>query len=217
VLDTEDLGRDAPSLLAGLLKAVLAEAGADPTAILLANHFLGLLGLDDSGSIPEFPFASLADGPQALQQWISSLIGGSAPAAIQWLQHFAGLFGSSIAVQGPPMGPWSVQLLPLGSVGGLSLTVENTGQQARFGVQASLGASLGAGEPILTVAATAAIADIPLNGIGNARVLPAASVLAILTGPGGGELISDASVHVGTLRGGAVWDWIEPPPDPRTP
>lgn len=206
VLDTEDLGRDAPSLIAGLLKAVLAEAGADPVAIALANHFLGLLGLDDSGTIPQFPFASLADGPQALQQWLGSLIGGATPAAIQWLQHFAGLFASSIGVQGPATGPWSVQLLPLGSVGGLSLTVENTGKQARFGVQASLGASLGARDPTLTVNASAAIADIPLNGIGSSRVLPSASVLAILSGPGGGELITDAAVHVGTLRGGAVWD-----------
>jgi hypothetical protein len=147
VLDTADLGRDAPSLLTGLLKVVLADAGADPTAIALSNHLLGLFGLDDSGAIPVFPFAQLADGPQALQQWLGSLIGGSAPSSTQWLQHFAGLFGSAIAVEGPSTGPWSVRLLPLGGVGGFSLTLENIGQQARFGVQASLGASLGAGQP----------------------------------------------------------------------
>src|SRR5215472_3739311 len=88
VLDTADLGRDAPSLVTGLLKVVLADAGADPTAIALSNHLLGLFGLDDSGAIPVFPFAQLADGPQALQQWLGSLIGGSAPSSTQWLQHF---------------------------------------------------------------------------------------------------------------------------------
>jgi hypothetical protein len=206
VLDTADLGRDAPSLLAGLLKVVLAQAGADPAAVALANHLLGLFGLDDSGAVPAFPFAQLAEGPQALQQWLGSLIGGSPPSAVQWLQHFAGLFGSTVAVEGAAAGPWSVRLLPLGGVGGLSITVENTGQQARFGVRVALGASLGAGQPTLDLAASAAIADIPLGGTGSARVLPAASVLVSFAGSGGAPLIADATVGVGALRGGVVWD-----------
>lgn len=207
-LDTADLSRDASSLLAGLLKAVLADVdvGGDPTALALAKHFLGLFGLDDSGAIPAFPFASLADGPLAVERWLGALIGGTAPSAIAWLTHFAGLFGSSVAVAGPPSGPWAVELLPLGGNGALSLTVESTGQQARFGLQASLGASLGAGQPVLTVTASAAIADIPLGGTGSAKVLPAASVLATFTGAGGTALISDATVGVGSVRGGAVWD-----------
>jgi hypothetical protein len=120
-LDAADLGRDAPDLLAGLLKVVLAEAGADAAAVALANHFLALFGLSDSDDIPAFPFAELADGPVALQRWLASLIGavdGVAPTAQTWLSHFAGLIGSASPVAGPVAGPWSVQLFPVDGVGG---------------------------------------------------------------------------------------------------
>jgi hypothetical protein len=208
-LDAADLGRDAPDLLAGLLKVVLAEAGADAAAVALANHFLALFGLSDSDDIPAFPFAELADGPVALQRWLASLIGavdGVAPTAQTWLSHFAGLIGSASPVAGPVAGPWSVQLFPVDGVGGFSLSLEKTGQLARFGVLASVGGSLGAGEPQLDIVASAAIADIPLNGTGSARVLPDAALRARLTGPAGARLVDDATVRIGTLQTGAVWD-----------
>ena len=208
-LDAADLGRDAPELLAGLLKVVLADAGADPSGIALANHFLGVFGLGDSSDIPAFPFAALADGPVALQGWLASLIGataGVAPTAQAWLAHFAGLIVSASPVEGPPEGPWSVPLFALDGAGSFSLTLQNTGQQARFGVTASLGGSLGAGEPQLDVIASAAIADIPLNGVGSARVFPDAALRARFSGAAAGPLVDNATVHVGTLQGGVVWD-----------
>jgi hypothetical protein len=209
VLDAEDLGRDAPDLFAGLLKVVLAEAGADAAAIALARHFLGLFGLSESDDIPPFPFAELADGPVALQRWLASLIGavdGVAPTAQAWLTHFAGLIGSGSPVQGPAAGPWSVQLVPIDGIGGFSLSLERNGRLARFGVLSSFGGSLGAGQPQLDIIASVAIADLPLNGTGAARVLPDAALRARLTGPAAAPLVDDATVRIGTLQTGVVWD-----------
>jgi len=80
VMDVDDLGREAPDLLAALLTIVLSEVGGDATVTLLADHLLALFGLADAEDIPTFPFADLGDGPVALQHWMAQLLGAGAPA-----------------------------------------------------------------------------------------------------------------------------------------
>jgi hypothetical protein len=211
LLDVAQLGRDVPDVLAALLKVVLAEATADATTTMLANHLLALLGLADADDIPPFPFAELADGPLALQRWLTSLSGtdGVTPPAVgPWLEHLVGLLGIAEAFSGTgePSHPWRAKLLSTGGEGELFVTVARLDGHLRVGLGGSMGGTLGPGEPHLSVEAATAIADIPLGGTDHARVLPEASLTVRIAGPAGGPLVNDPSVRVGTLVAGVTYD-----------
>src|SRR5262249_36864773 len=114
VMDVAQLGAEAPILLAGLLKVVFAEVGADPELTRLADHLLALLGLAGPGGVPAFPFAALGSGPAAIQAWLRDVLGaGDVPAsAAEWLEHLAGMLGSDVAATGDGTAdaPWRVTL-----------------------------------------------------------------------------------------------------------
>ncbi|NTW41560.1 MAG: hypothetical protein HGA44_17050, partial [Cellulomonadaceae bacterium] len=208
VMDVDDLGREAPDLIAALLKIVLSEAGADPTVTMLADHLLALFGLADADAIPAFPFAELADGPVALQRWMSQLLGiGAGATAGPWLEHLAGLLGSDVTATGTGTAdvPWRATLVDLGG-GEVYGTVALVEGHLRVGLGVSVGGALGAGDPELFVEAEAAIADVPLDGVGAARVLPRATAMLRLTGTGATALVDETTVKIGALRAGLAWD-----------
>lgn len=209
-LDVDELGRDAPDLLAALVKVVLASAGVDPTISMLADHLMALLGLADTDAIPAFPFAEVGDGPVAIQQWFATLVGadGSTPTASAWLGHLAGLLGISI----PPIGtgdlatPWQARLFAFPGAGGLDVTLARVDGHVRVGLSVGVDAALGAGEPHVGIAAQIGIADIPLGGTAHAVPLPAASVFVRITGDTGNPLVADPTVTVGVAQLGVTWD-----------
>ena len=61
-LDAQDLGAQAPVLLAALLKVVFAQAGAGPELTRLADHLLALFGLGEAGGVPPSRSPSSATG-----------------------------------------------------------------------------------------------------------------------------------------------------------
>ncbi len=194
VMDVEELGAQAPILLAALLKVVFAEADPDPVLTRLADHLLALLGLDGPGGVPVFPFAALGSGPAAIQAWMRDVLGaGDVPASAgDWLEHLAGMLGADVAATGDGTAdaPWRATLA---SIGG--------GE-----VYATL---VGAGHPELTLSADAAIIDVPLAGAGSAAVLPRAAVQIRATGPGGGQLVAgpgSPAFHIGSIIAGILWD-----------
>ncbi|GAA3586432.1 DUF6603 domain-containing protein [Kribbella ginsengisoli] len=207
VLDVDELGREAPDLLAALLKVVLAEVGPDPTLTMLADHLLGLFGLADGGSIPAFPFAELADGPAAVQNWLATLPAG------EWLEHLAGLLGATSVFDGTGtlVDPWRISLLDLAGLGELYATVARSGDPAadgfaRFGFGVNVSTDLGPNQPTVSADASCVIADVPLSGTGNARVLPEARALLRLTGASNTPLVDNPQVRVGTVEAGIGWD-----------
>jgi len=211
VLDVAELGRDVPDVLAVLLQVVLAEAPADPTVTILADHLLALFGLADADAIPAFPFADLGDGPVALQRWLTSLAGmdGVTPPTVgPWIEHLGGLLGAAGAFSGTgePNDPWRARLAAIAGTGELFVTVARVDGHLRVGFGGSLGASLGAGQPHLAVEASTAIADIPLGGTGHARVLPEASILVRISGDAGQPLVDQAAVRIGTAVAGVTYD-----------
>lgn len=211
VLDVASLGRDAPDLLAALMKVALAEAGADPTVTMLADHLLALFGLGDADAIPAFPFSELGDGPVALQRWLVTLTGsdGQTPPTVgPWLEHLAGLLGQTDAFSGTgdPGDPWQAKLAPITGRGELFANVAQVDGHVRVGFGGSVGASLGAGEPHLSVRFATAVADVPLDGTGAARVLPEASLGVRLNGDAGMRLVDDPNVRIGTAFAGVTWN-----------
>lgn len=213
VLDVDELGREAPDLLAALLKVVLAQVDPDPTLTMLSDHLLSLFGLADAGGIPAFPFAELADGPTALQNWLTTLVSGGSAAAGEWLEHLAGLLGTTIAFTGTGTlaDPWRVILLELPGLGELYGTLAQAGDPAadgfaRFGLGVEVSTDLGANQPMVSADARCTIADVPLAGTGHARVLPDARALLRLTGSSDQPLVDNAQVRVGTVEAGIGWD-----------
>ncbi|MCV2393290.1 alpha/beta hydrolase, partial [Actinotalea sp. M2MS4P-6] len=208
VMDVEDLGRNAPDLIAGLLKIALAEAGPDPVLTRLADHVLALFGLADADAIPAFPFAEIADGPAAVQSWLAQLVGATgAPTAAPWLEHLAGLLGTDVAATGSGTAdlPWRVPLVDLGG-GEVVATLALVDGHLRVGLGVDVGGSLGGGQPDLHVEAQVALADVPLDGAAPPVVLPRATALLVLDGPGAAALVDSATVKVGSLRTGLAWD-----------
>src|SRR6266487_2104525 len=118
VMDVEELGAQAPILLAALLKVVFAEADPDPVLTRLADHLLALLGLDGPGGVPVFPFAALGSGPAAIQAWMRDVLGaGDVPASAgDWLEHLAGMLGADVAATGDGTAdaPWRATLASIG-------------------------------------------------------------------------------------------------------
>lgn len=209
VLNPEQLGSQAVQLILGLLKQNLRQvtgaAGAE--AVAVRDHLLPLLGLAGEG-IPPFPFAQLFAGPTALQNWFGSLLQGSTPPIAAWLGHLGGLIGATgptVSGAGTETNPWRVQVIPFDARSGLSVTVANGTGSLKLGLATSL--VPGASTPVARVEAQATLAALPLNGTAVATVLPAASVT--FRAPGGlsaPNLVSDAHITVGSLRGGLRWN-----------
>src|SRR6266545_4756414 len=212
VMDVEELGAQAPILLAALLKVVFAEADPDPVLTRLADHLLALLGLDGPGGVPVFPFAALGSGPAAIQAWMRDVLGaGDVPASAgDWLEHLAGMLGADVAATGDGTAdaPWRATLASIGG-GEVYATLALADGRLRLGAGVSTGGSLGAGHPELTLSADAAIIDVPLAGAGSAAVLPRAAVQIRATGPGGGQLVAgpgSPAFHIGSIIAGILWD-----------
>ncbi|HWD79586.1 MAG TPA: hypothetical protein VG497_11905, partial [Kribbella sp.] len=208
VLDVDDLGREAPDLLAALLKVVLAQVDPDPTLTMLADHLLGLFGLADAGDVPAFPFAELAEGSAAVQNWLATLTTTGA-AAGEWLEHLAGLLGVTVPFTGTGTltDPWRITLLDLAGLGQLYGTLARAADGfVRFGFGVDVSTDLGPNQPTVSADARCAIADVALAGAGRARVLPDARALIRLSGSSNTALVDNAQVRVGTVEAGIGWD-----------
>ena len=208
-LDPASLGRDAPDLIAGLLKEVLARATPSPQVTVLAEHLLGLFGLAES-EVPAFPFAQIADGPVALQRWLDAmLVSGSPTAPIRaWLRHLAGLIGTAAttAGDGTETNPWRIGLVPFGTDAELALTASRRNGTARFGVLADVRGTI-AGGPVLALESAMAIADIPLAGTSPARPLPDGALRLSVSGNAATPLVDNpATLRVGSIVAGIEWN-----------
>jgi len=206
VLDPGNLGKETVQLLLGLVKRLLhdvaAAAGAEANS--LKNHLLPLLGLADDG-IPPFPLADLAN-PAAVQQWIGQLLEEhSPPPIVAWLEHLAGLLGGpggATQGSGTASDPWRVVIVPFAAGQGLAVTLYKTDGGLGFGVLATVMPGA-AGDPRIQASAT--ISEIPLGGVGRAKILPAAAVT--LNAPGnGGTLVNTAAFAADALAAGVIWD-----------
>ena len=214
VLDPNNLSSEAVQLITGLLHEKLSRlAGPTGEAASLVNHLLPLLGLGEDG-IPQFPFAQLSD-PSALNTWFDSLLQGqSTPPIVAWLGHLAGLLGASntaVSGSGTAIDPWSVMLLPIGSVAGsgVSLTLATQTISSTTSLLAGLRVRVvpGGVNPPLRIEAGATIAAIPIVGVGSASILPAASITAIAPGdPAGGNLVTNANITIATAEAGFQWN-----------
>jgi large repetitive protein len=194
VLDPDQLASEAFHVVLGLLKQELSSL-AGP----VAGHLLGVLGLAGD-SVPQFPFLSVATDPAAIQNWLQSLVQGSAVST--WLGHIAGLIGATdLTVSGT--GPWAVTLIPFDTQSSLDLVVSISGGQLQIGVAAMLfpGGASGPGR----VQASAVIASIPLSGAGSASVLPSASIGFIAPGNSTAQLVSTGPLTVGSFSTGLQW------------
>ncbi|HEX5089104.1 MAG TPA: hypothetical protein VFV89_14950, partial [Nocardioides sp.] len=208
VMDVAELGERAPDLLAALLKIALAEASGDAALTRLADNLLALFGLADTDAIPAFPFAELAQGSGAVQQWLADVVGTSGPAtAGPWLEHLAGLFGTDVATLGTGTTdtPWRVTLLDFAG-GEVFVTAAVVDGHLRIGAGVSVGGPLGGGAPDLLLTADARLVDVPLAGAGAPVLLPSAELVVVATGAGGGPLVTSTPVELGSLRAGLAWD-----------
>jgi large repetitive protein len=90
--DVSQLEQSAIKLVIGLVKAQADALGAGPL-----SAFIGLIGLDGSGSIPHLPLDQLASqGVVALATWFESVMSNAAARAA-WLGNIATLLGGAAA------------------------------------------------------------------------------------------------------------------------
>jgi len=209
VLDPSNLGSEAVQLIVGFIQEQLSRiAGPTGEVAAIVKHLLPLLGFGDP-AIPQFPFGQLSD-PNAINNWFSSLLDGSAASA--WLGHLAGLIGSSditVTGSGTPSDPWTVQLLPIGSVAGSGVNITLAKQTVSSTTSALIGLQAiiipGGAAPPVRLVANATLASIPVAGTGSASILPSASITA--TAPGSaGSLVTSANISVGSLNAGFSWN-----------
>src|SRR4051794_12117562 len=73
VIDTDELGRDATTLVVTLLRAFLQRAAttADPKLRALVDHLPGVLGFDPG--LPLLPLIELVQEPGAFRDWLAGL------------------------------------------------------------------------------------------------------------------------------------------------
>lgn len=205
LIDPEALGREAPELIAGLIKLVVDQ---DPVAAGVLADVLGLLGLGDS-SVPAFPFAELASDADAVRRWLASLFDGAAAGPIQaWLLHFAGLFKAllpgapAVAQAGAALG---VDLIPFAANSALRLLVSF--QNGHFRPALVVRASVPVEGKLATIECGVTLADIQTLGAGHPAVLPEAHVRIEMSGAGGDPLVPlNAGFGVGALRTGIGWN-----------
>ena len=213
VLDPNNLTSEAVQLITGLLHEKLSRlAGPTGEAASLVNNLLPLLGFGTDG-IPQFPFAQLGD-PSALNNWFASLLQGTTPPIVAWLGHLAGLLGAgstTVSGSGTVSDPWTVMVLPIGSVAGsgVSLTLASQTVSSLTSLLPGLAVTIvpGGANPPVRIEAAATIASIPIVGVGSATILPAASITAIAPGdPASGNLVSNATITVASAEAGLAWN-----------
>jgi hypothetical protein len=205
-LDPAHLNAQAMQLVLGLIREKLRTLAGDANAEIAATaaHLMPMLGLGDD--LPAFPFAELLHGPEALQNWLNSLIASGKVSA--WLGHVAGLFGATVPVGVlDPQGPWNVHLLEFGpgDASSLDLTLARANGHLRAGLR--IGISPAGAAPAARIEADAVLAAIPLGGAGAAAVLPSASVLIRSPGDDAAPLVAAGGpIAVHSLRAGIKWD-----------
>lgn len=213
VLDPAQLTSEAIHLVVGLVREKLSRlAGATGEAAAVADHLLPLLGFGSDG-IPPFPFEDISN-PAALNNWFASLLQtAGTPPIVAWVGHLAGLLGSSdtgVAGSGTESDPWSVPVLPLGSVSGsgVALTLSKSAAASTTSISAGLLVSVipSGATPPLRIEGRATLASIPILGIGKATVLPSAALIVRSPGAVGSNLVTDPTVTVGSMRAGFVWN-----------
>ncbi|HEY6489867.1 MAG: DUF6603 domain-containing protein [Terracidiphilus sp.] len=206
-LDSSNLGSELiPVVLRLIQQEVSSLVGANP----IKDHLLPLLGLEGN-PVPPFPFTELTQGPKALQSWFLSMLQGTTPSITEWLEHLAGLLGTSapaVTGTGSTADPWKVELFaaPGGSANsGLYATLANVTSGATQSLDLGLQFQFVPSTPKVQIAASAVLASIPLAGGAPAKVLPSAS--ALLQAPGDGSaLISTGTFSVQTFRAGLSFD-----------
>jgi hypothetical protein len=207
VLDSSNIGSELVPIVLHLIKQeVSALVGDNP----IKDHLLPLLGLDGN-PVPLFPFTQLTQGPQALQSWFLSMLQGSSPSITEWLQHLAGLLGTSapaVTGTGTTADPWKVELfaVPGGSTNsGLYATLANVTSGTTDSLDLGLQFQFVPTSPKVLIAANAVLASIPLAGGASAKVLPSAS--ALLQSPGDGSaLLGTGPITIQTFRAGFTFD-----------
>lgn len=209
VLDSANLGSEAVPVVLRLIQQEVSQiSGANP----VKDHLLPLLGLTGN-PVPMFPFTELSQGPQALQNWFLSMLEGTTPSITEWLEHLAGLLGTSapsVSGTGVPDDPWKVELfaVPGGAANsGLYATLAHEATAATqtldLGIQFQFIPTGGA----VSVSSSAVLASIPLAGSGHAIVLPHAAVL--IESPGDGTALiapGPVPISVQTFRTGFTFD-----------
>ena len=209
VLTPADFGSEAVQLLLALIQAELSQlaASASGELKLLVDHLPALLGLD--GSLPMFPFTSLASDPKALANWFTQLTTGAPAPMVQWLAHLAGLLGVSVPAVATG-NSWTVPLLALNAQSSANLTVSSA--KAPDGVTPLLGLGIdlslmpGASAPV-RVDASLSLLSLPLAGSTPPTAFPSASITVTAPGQSGQQLISPGGgFSVDTLRAGLSWN-----------
>jgi Family of unknown function (DUF6603) len=213
-LDPAALGGEAVTLIIGLIREKLEEAAGTATgdALAVATHLIPVLGLD--GSLPVFPFATLASDPQALILWLRSLATGDPPPLVEWLTHLAGLLGvAAPAIVTSTEGKnsiWSAALFAPNAAS--AVTAGLVRGVAADGVTQTLGIEIGAAlapapSGPAAIDARLTLFAVPLAGPASAVVLPAAS--ATVRAPAGtAPLIAPAAGNfsIDRVLAGIRWD-----------
>ncbi|HEY6481280.1 MAG TPA: DUF6603 domain-containing protein, partial [Streptosporangiaceae bacterium] len=216
VLDPQNLGSEATQLILGLVRQKLHEISGSATgeAAAMAAHLIPLLGLD--GSVPSFPFGSIASDPAALAGWLRSLLTGTPAPMVTWLGHLAGLMGvtaPAVTTAATATGTtWAVTLFaPTASSSiGLSLAQATAADGVTPQLEAGITVSLapGGASPPARLAASATVLRLPLAGTAAAAAFPAATIVVQAPGDPGQQLIAGgpaASFSADSLRAGLQW------------
>jgi hypothetical protein len=204
-LDPSQLDAQALDLILGLVQEKLRQiaGGAAGEAARVAANLGPLLGLE--GNIPRFPFDRIAEGPSALQAWLSQLV--DTGRIVDWLSSLGRLMGAGVGASGSGTAadPWRVRIIALaGGASGVEVTfVRKPGPLLDVGLKTVLipsGAS-----PAVQVEARAALASIPLSGTAQAVPLPSAEI--VVSAPGDAStLVNSAAITVQRLRTGLSWN-----------
>ena len=208
VLKPDDFGNEAVQLLLGLIHAELVQLeSAAGEAKVLAEHLPALLGLD--GSLPMFPFATLASDPKALTSWLTQLISSGSSPMVAWLGHLSGLLGASAPAVATG-NSWSVPLIALDASSTANLTIINDKAPDGVTPMLSLGLDLsllpGATAPV-RIDASLKLLTLPLAGSAAPTAFPSASAIVTAPSQSGQQLISPSGgFSVDTLRAGLTWN-----------
>jgi hypothetical protein len=139
------------------------------------------------------------------------MLQGPTPSITEWLEHLAGLLGTSaptVAGTGTNADPWKVELfaVPGGSTNsGLYATLANITSGTTDSLELGLQFQFVPFTPKVQITANAVLASIPLAGDASAKVLPSAA--ALLQAPGDGSaLVNAGGFSIQTFRAGFSFD-----------
>src|SRR5579864_3095214 len=223
VLDPARLGTEGARLLLGLIREKLRTASGEAAAAV--SHLVPLLGLD--GSVPAFPFGSIAQDPHALGAWLRALVTGTPAPIGAWLGHLAGLLGAAApaasAATGGPGGAgsagggiaaqsWSVPLLAPNAAVGVSLILATAtaadGVTPRLDLGIEIGLRPSAAAPVrLDLAAT--VLSLPLAGSGGPSGFTSVSATVSAPADASRPLLAAAAgakISVDSLHAGLAWN-----------